>query len=373
MSDEVISPVSLLQPVVVSTTLVGNDREIAADALRSVVDAVDWCLVVDTGVTDDTLQVARKVAGDKLVVRTVTFDQEPAAAKNFALAAAAELGGDWALMLDVDERVDPRGVEIHAVLAASSADVLVVDHVDGTHGTDRFFRVPARGKFVGPIHEEFIIEGGTRDHLPGVVFATRMASPEDRRNTLERSVTRLSALTAEDPDDPKWFYYLGDALADLRRYDEAIAAFRVCASLHGRNEAGAWAFYRVAECFCKLNRPDDAVDACGVGMAKHAGLAELPWLAAFASWEAGRPAQAVYWGRLAIALGYYAGAELLVPRFGFRHPAALWEGPYDVMRFALRAQGDEGAADEAEQQFHQARAAREEARGSTVLTEQNPL
>jgi hypothetical protein len=108
----------------------------------------------------------------------------------------------------------------------------------------------------------------------------------------------------------------------------------------------------------KLDRPEEAVEACAVGMGKHAGLAELPWLAAYASWQAGRPAQAIYWARQAIAMGHFAGAGATVPRIGFRHPPALWEGPYDVLRFALRATGDVAGANEAEQRFQAARAAR---------------
>jgi hypothetical protein len=50
-----------------------------------------------------------------------------------------------------------------------------------------------------------------------------------------------------------------------------------------------------------------------------------------------------------------------VPRSGFRHPPALWEGPYDVLRFALRRVGDDTGADEAERLFHEAKAAREAA------------
>jgi hypothetical protein len=41
------------------------------------------------------------------------------------------------------------------------------------------------------------------------------------------------------------------------------------------------------------------------------------------------------------------------------HPPGLWEGPYDVLRFALRALGDDAAADEADRLYHEAKSARE--------------
>jgi hypothetical protein len=156
---------------------------------------------------------------------------------------------------------------------------------------------------------------------------------------------------------------LAEALAQAGRLDEAIAAFRICSSLAEGAEAemGAWAMYRAAECFLALGRPVDAVEALAPGMAKHAGLGELPWLAAYASWQANRPAQAAYWARRAIALGHFAGTLGTDSRTESRHPAALWEGPFDILRFALRRLGDNAGADEAEFLFQQARSAREEA------------
>jgi hypothetical protein len=62
-------------------------------------------------------------------------------------------------------------------------------------------------------------------------------------------------------------------------------------------------------------------------------------------------------------MGYFAGAGASVPRVGFRHPPALWEGPYDVLRYALRRLGDDAGADEADRLFHDALQARE--RGET--------
>jgi hypothetical protein len=358
-----ITPFSAAGPTIVSMTLTGNSREIIGDALRSVVDWVDWVLVVDTGVTDDTLRIAREVAGEKLVVRQFPWREDFAAARNFALEAAAETGADWAVTLDTDERLIVGDFDPREALRTAPIDMLHANHVGGSYGKERFFRLPAKGRFVGPTHEAFIREGGPAGVLDEVRFEELGKSPEQYRHKVERDVAILSRHTAEHPNDPRWFYYLGDSLAGLGRHEEAIAAWRICASLNGWDEEGAWAMYRAAESFLKLERPVDAIEACAVGMAKHAGLAELPWLAAYACWQAGRPAQAVYWATHAVVMGQFAGAAKTVPRIGFRHPPALWEGPYDVLRFALRAIGDETSADEAERLYHEAKAARE--RGET--------
>ena len=48
-------------------------------------------------------------------------------------------------------------------------------------------------------------------------------------------------------------------------------------------------------------------------------------------------------------------------RVGFRHPPALYEGPYDVLRWAYQALGDTKAAAAAANEYEQALAARESA------------
>ena len=159
---------------------------------------------------------------------------------------------------------------------------------------------------------------------------------------------------------PRGFSRLAEALAEAGRVDEAIAAFRICASHTDDAEMGAWAMYRAAECFLAIDRPVDALEVVTSGMAKHAGLGELPWLAAYASWQSNRPAQAVYWARRAIALGHFAGAGEAA-RDESPNQAALWEGPFDILRFALRRLGDDDGADQAEVQFREALHAREAA------------
>jgi hypothetical protein len=80
----------------------------------------------------------------------------------------------------------------------------------------------------------------------------------------------------------------------------------------------------------------------------HAGIAELAWLAAFACYRRGDPAEAVYWAQLGLVFGLHEGKGSSVPRIGFRNPSALHEGPYDILRFAYRDLGDPAAAAAAE-------------------------
>jgi tetratricopeptide (TPR) repeat protein len=347
---------------IVSTTLTANNAGVIADALRSVVAWVDACLVIDTGVSDDTLRVAREVAGDKCVVRAFAWVHDFAAARNFALDAAHELGANWAVTLDTDERIQLNGEDLRAAMASAREGVLMLHDEGRTYAKERCFRLPALVRFEGPTHESFAgYKVGTRT-LERATFSELGKSPDALRRKFERDVEILSKHTCAHPDDPRWFYYLGDSFKNLGKLPEAIAAYDQCAALRGWNEESAWACYRAAECLCQLDRHSEAIERCAVGMARHAGIAELAWLAGFAAYRAGDAAQAVYWSRLALVHGLFEGNGASVPRIGFRNPSALYEGPYDVLRFALRQIGDQAGADAAEQSYRKASAARERRR-----------
>jgi tetratricopeptide (TPR) repeat protein len=203
---------------------------------------------------------------------------------------------------------------------------------------------------------------GETEVLTGVQFTELRKDAEAARKKFERDVRVLREHTLAHPDDPRWHYYLGASLHDLKRYDEAIEAFRACAALRGWTEEGAWACYRAAECHCALERWNDAVDVCAIGLSIRPATAELAWLAGWASYKAGRYQDAIAWSKMAIANGLYEGAGKRYERIGFRHAPGLYEGPYDVLRWSFAALGEAPATRAAEREWIAAKRLRERAR-----------
>jgi len=343
-------------PRLVSITVVGDAQLIGA-GLSSVVDSVTACLMFHTGTSEDALAAARGAVGAKYVEHR--FDGDAAVGWNAALGVAHGLGAEWALVVAAGERIDLSRVDIRALLGDATEDVLsLTDQGDG-RAEGRFLRLPATGRFTGSVLPRFVPNGAEVRELPGVRVVTMGTSPEVRLQEFEHNVSVLSAQADIHPDDPHRQYELGNALHGLGRYEEAIRAYRACASLQGWNEEAAWACYRAAECWLALGSHGEAIESCAAGLAQHAGIAELAWLAAYACYLADRFHQAIAWARLSEALGLYRGCGHDMRRLGFRNPRALWEGPYDVLRFALPRIGDQTGALEAERLFRDAATARE--------------
>jgi tetratricopeptide (TPR) repeat protein len=345
--------------MIISTTLTGNHEAIIGDALRSVVDWVDVCLVIDTGSTDGSLAIAREIAGEKYRERKHPWGNA-SDARNFALDAAHELGGTWAMTLDTDERLHlaSSADELRSELARDG-DVFYASDSQATYTKERFFLLPQMARWQGPAHEAFCCSGVGRKTLSGVTFRELTKTPEEYSARFRRDIDVLSKHIARVPNDPRWHYYLGESHRNLGEYALAVAAYDACAALRGWDEESAWACFHAAECLCALGRHEDALDRLVTGLARHAGIAELAWYAGFVCYQLGRDAQAVHWSRMAIVHGLFRGDGGSIPRIGFRDPVGLYEGPLDVLRWAEKRRGNEAAATEAERLWVEAKAARE--------------
>lgn len=309
------------------------------DALSSVIDLVDEFALHAGGVIIDF-----------------------AATRNAALASIPG-GFDWAVVIDSDERLhygDPEAVR--AELERTDADVLRVMQDDGSYAKDRFFRLPARGQWVGPTHEAFI-GTGTTDLLAGVTFSERAKTPEQLRAKFNRDVAILEPWTALHPHDPRWFYYLGESYAGLQRVEDACLAWAACWDLDGWDEESAWAAYRIAVERTNGGQHEVALEWCLRGMQRHPGIAELPFVAGLACYRMERWAHAAHWAGIALAHNLADGphGETFPRRSGFRYLPGLFEGPYDVLHWAMKQMGEDGAAAVAWRGYVDARAKREAA------------
>ncbi len=81
--------------------IVKNEEDWIAQCLRSVQSVVCEMIVVDTGSTDQTKEIARELGA---TVYDVAWQDDFAVARNFSLSKAT---GDWILVLDADEMIAP--------------------------------------------------------------------------------------------------------------------------------------------------------------------------------------------------------------------------------------------------------------------------
>lgn len=140
--------------------IVKNEEAYLADALASAQGNVDEIIVVDTGSTDKTVEIARQF-GARVYFRA--WDDDFAAARNESLKHAT---GQWVLIMDADERI-PEGVmqNLRALLIPTEQPLSYLTHIKNYmrendessilgHYVVRLFRKTSETRFFGAIHEQ---------------------------------------------------------------------------------------------------------------------------------------------------------------------------------------------------------------------------
>lgn len=327
-----------------TTTLVGPGTvELLDAALASVASFADLCIVIPTSeqVSDrDVKHAARRAGiGSRLALARFEWCDDFSAARNHALQLAEQSGASWALTLDTDERyLLDDAAALRALLETTELEALFVQDERRTYSQARLVRLPCRIRYSGRTHEAFPAYELRTGTTPLLRFSDVPKTPEQFAAKLERDLRLLEQSTSEAPTTRTWFY-LGQTRQGLKDFAGAVLAYDACAALRGWDEESAWACYRAAECLCELAQWQAAIDRCASGLARHAGVAELAWLAGFCCYKLGRYRDAVSWSQMSAATGKYRNQAGHVERIGFSHPPALWEGPFNVMGHAYEKLG----------------------------------
>jgi glycosyltransferase involved in cell wall biosynthesis/Flp pilus assembly protein TadD len=220
----------------VSLCMIAKDeQERISGCLESVCGLVDEIIVVDTGSSDRTKEIARS-CGAK--VFSFPWTGNFAEARNESLRYAA---GDWIIFLDADERLNTFGVEdcLRKSASAQGVDAYVVPIInqrpDGkTHSTVgravRFFRNLPGAQFSGRVHEgvdRFLIESGVKAYHADfeILHFGYALEPDIVRMKYERNLHLLKEELAEDPANSLFRYHLGLTCMAMEREEEARQAF----------------------------------------------------------------------------------------------------------------------------------------------------
>lgn len=197
--------------------IVKNEAKNLAKSIKSLKNQVNEIVVVDTGSTDNTIVVARKLGAR---VYSFPWQDDFSKARNFALSKAK---GDWLVLLDADEYFTAKtaGNIRQVIRQAQQADGLLIQmvnyDVDKAEIQDYFYQLRiVRNQqglhYEGKIHEELKLSEGKSMKFLRVpsemleIYHTGYASSVSRQK-LERNLKLLQQAVDN-----------GQSEADLARY-----------------------------------------------------------------------------------------------------------------------------------------------------------
>lgn len=213
------------------TMIVKNEERCLARCLDSVAPWVDRMIVLDTGSTDRTMDIARE-HGAEVFERRWTNDF--AAARNAALARS---DADWNLVLDADETLIQGGEFLQALRERRNRAVInICVESDLGYETLRLTtshmlpRLLPRGvRYKNRIHEQ-PWHNLPVENSPLVVLHDGYMMAQHARKT-GRNLELLKRALVEQPNEPYFHYQLGKEYDLKLEHDEAIKCYQTAASL----------------------------------------------------------------------------------------------------------------------------------------------
>lgn len=210
--------------------IVKNEEKHLARCLTSVKDVVDEIVIVDTGSTDSTLEIAELFNAS---IFRFNWINDFSVARNFALSKCQS---DWILYLDADEELNQNCIEelkerIEEKSAAINCIVKSLTQEESKIGMmkyPRLFPNDSRIKFEGKVHEQ-IQHSLDRYKIPlvdstiEIIHYGYILDDKSAKAKLERNLNLLlTSKTKNHYDTLK----LAQTLHGLKRFDEAENNFK---------------------------------------------------------------------------------------------------------------------------------------------------
>lgn len=217
--------------------IVKNEEKLLPQCLDSIKDWVDEIIIVDTGSTDKTMDIARSYGA---LVYEQKWQNDFSFHRNYSISKAT---GDWIFIIDADEEVpSPHGEAIRKFLENDKEAEVLSIKLQNVYGQDkkvgstsaqmRFFKRSTDPSYDGFVHNRLRIKSGTKISLTGFRLLHYGYGLEDKEKMAEkyrRVISMCKKNMGDNPDSPMAYFYYARAIRvkDGRFNKEAVSDMMV--------------------------------------------------------------------------------------------------------------------------------------------------
>ncbi|MDI6603879.1 MAG: glycosyltransferase [Thermoanaerobacteraceae bacterium] len=270
--------------------IVKNEENNLLRCLKSVKEIVDEMVIVDTGSTDRTVEIAEGFGAN---VYYYKWNNDFSAARNFAMDKAE---GEWILLMDADDELDGKeAYKIKSLLKDVKIDAYLfetISYVGDRPGIDtlsnlnvRIIKNKAEYRFTGAIHEQILMsvlqKGGIVREIPIRVYhygyLNQNIKDKDKR---KRNMGILEEELKKDPENPFHNFNMGTEYMALGNNEKAYEHFKKAYDNLEDVKTGYTSklLIRMIMCLSQLNRIDDALKLCNESLKKYADITDIVFL-----------------------------------------------------------------------------------------------
>ncbi|MGE6378352.1 tetratricopeptide repeat-containing glycosyltransferase family 2 protein [Peribacillus muralis] len=242
--------------------IVRNEEESLERCLTSVKGIADEIIIVDTGSTDRTKEIATQFT-DR--VFDFAWIDDFAAARNYAFSKATK---NYILWLDADDIIkekdrllfiqlkkklslDVDSVTMHYYLAFDE-----VGNVTSKLKRNRLVRRECNFQWIGAVHEFLAVYGNIKSSEIGITHSKNKAYTDRNLQIYIKQEQEGKTFTSRD------LYYFANELHDHTHYRKAIKYFeQFLGGKQGWIEDNIQACLKMGDCYAKLNNKDKQIES----------------------------------------------------------------------------------------------------------------
>ena len=252
-------------PTISLCMIVKNESERLPRCLKSAKPYVDEIIIVDTGSTDDTVEIAKDFGAR---VYHHQWEGNFSKHRNQSISYAS---GDWFLILDADEEIiDGTGPLIRTAAMETECDSIFLQVISlygggkrSLHTQQRLFRTRRGIHYEGMVHNRVVGVEKSILHPIKILHHGYNLSPEQAERKFKRTTELLKKEIEKDPGNPVHHHYLSASYLSAPMYEEAAQESLEAISLAEkkgtiRDPFFSWTFYIAGKALCSLNRLSQA-------------------------------------------------------------------------------------------------------------------
>jgi glycosyltransferase involved in cell wall biosynthesis len=283
------------RPAISACLIVKDEEGMLPRCLESIKDAVDEIVVVDTGSSDRTVEIAQSFGAR---VYQHPWENDFSKHRNQSISYAL---GEWIFIIDADEELVGKDVSLlRSAIHGRNSDAIMVEVVSklgngrsqAVHCVERLFRNNGLVHYEGRIHNRLV---GVREAkiLPIRLFHYGYdLGPEAAKEKFERTVSLLKRDLEEDPHNPLTYHYLGCSYLTQGMLHESLQAsakaIKLASATNDTKLIYLWSHFNAAMCCYKLQDLEQAEKLCRAALEKYPNHVDSHFVLSLVAFDQGR-------------------------------------------------------------------------------------
>ena len=262
-------PVSLCLNMIVK-----NESRIITRLLQSVLPIIDTYIICDTGSTDDTPNIITNFFTEHGISGEVIHEPFKNFGYNRTFALQAAKGkATYALLLDADMifKIEP---SFDKQTLTASSYLIIQKGGSLSYYNTRLIRLDINATCVSPTHEYYDLPPGSNNEKLESIWIADIGDGGSKADKFERDIRLLKQGIIDEPNNGRYYFYLGNSYFNTGRHEESIPYYRKRIELGGWHEEVFYAHLNLGHAYKSIGQDELAITTWMNGYNVHSQRSE---------------------------------------------------------------------------------------------------